>query len=68
MLQRQHGGTLLWLAWDPDITVLDSSATIRVQRATTRGGHPGLPLGFHESPMAWGTLVFLPDKIVSGAR
>jgi len=54
-VQRQHGGTLAWLAWDPDITVLDSSVTIRGQATAIGGGHLGLPLGFSESSMVWGT-------------
>jgi hypothetical protein len=29
VVQRQHVGTLPRLVWDPGITVLDSSATIR---------------------------------------
>jgi hypothetical protein len=29
VVQRQHGGTLLGLVWDPGITLLDNSSTIR---------------------------------------
>jgi hypothetical protein len=32
VVQRQHGGSLLGLVWDPRITLFDNSTTVRDER------------------------------------